>query len=97
MQKTIDNLTYQRDLYSDMLQLLERDLLKHYLKKSNSKIDLEKFQKRRTKIISKMLDNPDKHGIYPSSQAYKELDKLFLDIVNQVNQVNQDDSSRNKK
>lgn len=39
------------------------------------------FQRRRTEIISKMLDNPDDIGIYPTSQCYIELDRLYDDIL----------------
>ena len=28
-----------------------------------------------------MLDNPDKSGIYPTGQAYYELDQLFCKIL----------------
>jgi hypothetical protein len=42
---------------------------------------LERFQTERTKIISKMLDNPDEMGIYPTSVCYKELDELFLSFI----------------
>ena len=36
----------------------------------------EQFIDERTKIISKMLDNP-KQGIYPTTQAFAELDALY--------------------
>ena len=39
---------------------------------------LEEFQIKRTDIISNMLDNPDKYGIYPTTKCYEELDFLFL-------------------
>lgn len=39
------------------------------------------FQAERTRIISNMLDNPDKHGIYPTSKCYEELDALYDKIV----------------
>jgi hypothetical protein len=32
------------------------------------------------KIISKMLDNPDKDGIYPTSTAYTELEHYIEDV-----------------
>lgn len=37
----------------------------------------EDFKKTRTDIISKMLDNPDKCGIYPTTQCFKEIDKML--------------------
>lgn len=40
----------------------------------------EEFVKRRTEIISKMLDNPNEHGIYPTTTAFAELDDLFDEI-----------------
>jgi len=35
------------------------------------------FITKRTKIISKMLDNPDKNGIYPTTECFKAFDKLY--------------------
>ena len=32
------------------------------------------------KIISRMLDNPDKHGIYPTSTCYTELEHYIEQI-----------------
>lgn len=32
----------------------------------------EEFVKRRTEIISKMLDNPNNLGIYPTTKAFAE-------------------------
>lgn len=37
----------------------------------------EQFIDERTKIISKMLDNPNKFGIYPTTIAFAEFDDLF--------------------
>lgn len=37
----------------------------------------EEFQKERTRIISEMLDNPNKHGIYPTGKCFHQLDELF--------------------
>jgi hypothetical protein len=37
----------------------------------------EEFVRERTKIISKMLDNPDGNGIFPTTLAFAELDDLF--------------------
>ena len=39
------------------------------------------FITERTRIISEMLDNPDKHGIYPTSRCFEQLDTLFDDLV----------------
>ena len=33
------------------------------------------------KIISKMLDNPDKYGIYPTGKCYDELEVLITNII----------------
>ena len=41
---------------------------------------IEEFITRRTDIISRMLDNPDKYGIYPTTECFKELDILFQDV-----------------
>lgn len=40
----------------------------------------EEFIDRRTKIISKMLDNP-KDGIFPTTVAFAEFDDLFDEIT----------------
>jgi hypothetical protein len=40
------------------------------------------FIDKRTNIISKMLDNPDKNGIYPTTICYAELDDLYDELVN---------------
>lgn len=42
----------------------------------------EEFIAERTRIISEMLDNPDKHGIYPTTKCFEQLDELFDKIVN---------------
>lgn len=39
------------------------------------------FVTRRTQIISKMLDNPDKHGIYPTTNCFVELDDIFDELT----------------
>lgn len=41
---------------------------------------LIEFQTERTRIISEMLDNPDEHGIYPTTKCFEELDKLFENL-----------------
>lgn len=38
------------------------------------------FQTHRTNILSKMLDNPNKYGIYPTSEAFNALDSLFDEL-----------------
>ena len=43
-------------------------------------MDKLEFQKRRTEIIGKMLDNPDRLGIYNTTEAFESLDKLFDEI-----------------
>ncbi len=37
----------------------------------------DEFITERTKIISEMLDNPDKYGIYPTGRCFEKLDSLF--------------------
>lgn len=39
------------------------------------------FIDRRTKIMSKMLDNPNECGIYPTGIAFAELDDLFDELT----------------
>lgn len=36
----------------------------------------KEWVKNRTEIISEMLDNPDEHGIYPTTQCFRKLDEL---------------------
>jgi len=45
---------------------------------------LNEFQTERTRIISEMLDNPDKYGIYPTTKCFESLDKLFLESQSEV-------------
>jgi len=40
----------------------------------------DEFITRRTRIISEMLDNPDKYGIYPTTKCFEALDALFDEI-----------------
>jgi len=40
-------------------------------------MDKKEFQTERTRIISEMLDNPDKYGIYPTTKCFNKLDELF--------------------
>ena len=42
----------------------------------------KEFQIKRTKIISNMLENPDAYGIYPTTECFNELDKLYDEVVN---------------
>ncbi len=44
----------------------------------------DKFVSERTRIISNMLDNPDKYGIYPTGICYAELDLLFEKIYSDL-------------
>ncbi len=41
----------------------------------------EEFRTERTNIISRMLDNPDKYGIYPTTICFNALDRLYRRIV----------------
>jgi len=41
----------------------------------------QKFITERTRIVSNMLDNPDKIGIYPTTKCFEQLDELFDRIV----------------
>jgi hypothetical protein len=41
----------------------------------------EEFITERTRIISNMLDNPDKYGIYPTTKCFNELDALYDKII----------------
>ena len=43
-------------------------------------MDKNEFIAKRTEIISRMLDNPDKYGIYPTTTCYAELDDLFDEL-----------------
>lgn len=40
----------------------------------------EKFKQKRYEIISKMLENPDDAGIFPTAKCYEELDNLFEEV-----------------
>jgi len=44
-------------------------------------MEKEEFVKERTRIISDMLDNPDRTGIYPTSKCFQEFDLLFERIL----------------
>lgn len=41
----------------------------------------EEFITERTRIISEMLDNPDKYGLYPTTRCFTELDLLYDKII----------------
>lgn len=45
-------------------------------------MNYEEFITERTNIISRMLDNPDKYGIYPTSVCFEELDRVFHKLTN---------------
>ena len=36
------------------------------------------------KIVSTMLDNPDQHGIYPTTKCYDQLEELLNLLVQNV-------------
>jgi len=40
----------------------------------------EEIQNKRTEIISSMLDNPNKIGIYPTTKCFEKLDKLIQEL-----------------
>jgi hypothetical protein len=44
----------------------------------------EQFIDERTKIISRMLDNPNAFGIYPTTICFAELDDLFDNLTEYV-------------
>jgi hypothetical protein len=45
------------------------------------KLLLEEFQTKRTVLLSEMLDNPDKLGIYQTTKFFNELDELFIKML----------------
>ncbi len=45
--------------------------------KTNESNNAEDFKKTRTHIISRMLDNPDEYGIYPTTKCFKEIDEML--------------------
>jgi hypothetical protein len=47
----------------------------------------EIFKRRRTEIISKMLDNPTEIGIYPTTDCFEELDSLFEELQPKWNET----------
>ena len=49
-----------------------------------SAMTLDEFQTERTRIISEMLDNPDKHGIYPTATCFNALDELFIRLTSEI-------------
>jgi hypothetical protein len=44
----------------------------------------EEWKSTRTRIISEMLYNPDKYGIYPTTKCFNELDKAVAELVSQA-------------
>lgn len=44
----------------------------------------KEFITERTNIISRMLDNPDEYGIYPTTKCFNELDALYDRIVSEA-------------
>lgn len=48
----------------------------------------EEFRTERTNIISRMLDNPDKYGIYPTSICFDELDKVYRKVIKDEREAN---------
>ena len=47
----------------------------------------DEWIKKRTEIVSRMLDNPDKYEIYPTGICFKELDKIVLPLLGQQKTV----------
>ena len=41
----------------------------------------DEFITERTRIISEMLDNPNKYGIYPTTKCFNDLDALYDRIL----------------
>jgi len=46
----------------------------------------ENFISERTSIISEMLDNPDRYGIYPTTKCFAMFDDLF-DKITKTNKL----------
>ena len=44
----------------------------------------EEFIKARTMIISELLDNPDKTGIYPTTKCFEQLDSIYDKITSEL-------------
>ena len=44
----------------------------------------QEFITERTNIISRMLDNPDEYGIYPTTKCFNELDELYERIQSEA-------------
>ena len=42
---------------------------------------IERFKTERTRIMSEMLDNPNRYGIYPTTKSYEALDKLYEECM----------------
>ncbi len=41
--------------------------------------EMGRWRKEVCEIVSEMLDNPDEHGIYPTTRCYERLDSLIDD------------------
>lgn len=48
------------------------------------------FITERTRIISEMLDNPNKYGIYPTTKCFGELDALYDKLQIKVDILDED-------
>lgn len=57
----------------------------------------EEFIAERTRIISEMLDNPSKNGIYPTTKCFEQLDALFDKIIERSIEKRQNFISVDKK
>ena len=42
---------------------------------------IERFKTERTRIMSEMLDNPNRYGIYPTTKSYEASDKLYEECM----------------
>lgn len=47
------------------------------VERRNETMTKSEFITRRTIILSDLLDNPDRYGIYRTTEAYAKLDDLF--------------------
>lgn len=77
-QENMNHLIKQLEEANDRIKLLEssaENIIKLYNK--NISITKNEWITVRTDIISKMLDNPDEYGIYPTTICFAELDDLY--------------------
>jgi len=56
----------------------------------------DSFIDKRTEIISKMLDNPDTNGIYPTTDCFAELDDMYDEIIGFPQEVSGAQKLRNE-